>query len=457
MAISRLNCLREIASPCRARNGNEGVISMSNLVVVGAQWGDEGKGKIVDLLTPNAEVVVRFQGGANAGHTLVIDGKKTILHLVPSGILHENVTCVIGNGVVLDPEVCLEEIKTLKDAGVLKNESRLKISERAQVVMPYHKELDKLKESRLDKDHKIGTTGRGIGPAYEDKVSRLGIRCGELVNEDILKERVGRILPRKNEYITKLLNGKSLSEEEIIGKYVELGRQLRPFVTNTQGFLRDCINQKKKILFEGAQGALLDIDYGTYPFVTSSNTIAGNAATGCGVGPRVIDKVLGISKVYCTRVGGGPFMTELKDETGDHLRNRGGEYGATTGRPRRCGWIDLVGLKYSAEINGITHLALTKLDVFSGIEKIRLCTEYELNGGRINYVPAFAEQLERVIPVYIDMPGWKEDVASIKSYDYLPKNAKNFVQFIEDFLNVPVTIVSTGPERNAYVEKEDLF
>lgn len=430
---------------------------MANLVVVGIQWGDEGKGKIVDLLTPNAEVVVRFQGGANAGHTLVIEGNKTVLHLIPSGILHEGVQCVIGNGVVLDPEVCLEEISTLKSHGVLKDTSRLKISERTHVVFSYHKEIDRLREARLDKSHKIGTTGRGIGPAYEDKVARIGIRCGELVNEDVLKERIKRILPLKNEYITKVLGGSPIDEAELIGKYAEFGRQLKPYVSNTQRFLRDCLKKKMNILFEGAQGTLLDIDYGTFPFVTSSNTIASNAATGSGVGPKVVDKILGISKAYCTRVGGGPFMTELHDKTGDIIRERGKEFGATTGRPRRCGWIDLVSLKYSAEVNGITHLALTKLDVLSGIDEIKLCTEYDLQGKLIDYVPTFAEVQEQVKPVYKTMKGWEADLSGTKDYRDLPQEARNFIQFIEDFIEVPVTIVSTGPERNSYIYKEKLF
>jgi adenylosuccinate synthase len=430
---------------------------MSNLVIVGVQWGDEGKGKIVDLLTPNADMVVRFQGGANAGHTLVIDGKKTVLHLIPSGILHEGVVCVVGNGVVIDPETCLEEIKMLKGKGVLKEDSAIRISERAHVVLSYHKEIDRLREGNLGKDHKIGTTGRGIGPTYEDKVARIGIRCAELINENALTKALQRILPEKNRYITKVLGGDPLDEKSLIKKYVTLGKQLKPYVTNTQQLLQSYIKDGKNILFEGAQGTSLDIDSGTYPFVTSSNTIAPNAATGSGVGPGQLEKILGITKAYCTRVGNGPFMTELDDDVGDRLREQGREMGATTGRPRRCGWIDLVSLKYSVAVNGITHLVLTKLDVLSGLGKLKLCIEYDLRGEAIDYVPTLVEDLEAVKPVYTEVNGWAADLSEIKKFQDLPLETKEYVKFIEDYLGVPVALVSTGPERKAYIMREKTF
>lgn len=430
---------------------------MSNLVVVGIQWGDEGKGKIVDLLTPQVDVVVRFQGGANAGHTLVINGKKTVLHLIPSGILHDKVKCVIGNGVVLDPEVCLQEISMLKGSGLLQDDSQLLISDRAHVVLDYHKEIDRLREARLSKNDQIGTTGRGIGPAYEDKVVRCGIRCAELVNEKALRERLENILPDKNEYIGKVLGGKAFDIGALYKKYSELGEKLKPYVGNATKVLNDLIFSGKKILFEGAQGSCLDIDHGTFPFVTSSNTVSAGAATGSGVGPCTLHNILGVSKAYCTRVGGGPFMTELHDSIGEELRKKGGEFGATTGRPRRCGWIDLVYLKHTVMINGVTSIALTKLDVLSGMKTLKLCTAYELDGKRISEVPVLASDLGKIVPVYNEMKGWNDLIADQKKIADLPFGAQKYIKFIEEYVGVPVSLISTGPERDAYILTQDLF
>lgn len=430
---------------------------MSNLVIVGIQWGDEGKGKLTDLLSSGADVVVRFQGGANAGHTLVLGGNKTVLHLIPSGVLHPNVKCVLGNGVVLDPEVCLDEISALKSHGLLKDDSQLMISERAQVVFSYHKQIDSLREEGLSDFQKIGTTGRGIGPAYEDKARRIGIRCAELIDEKLLGDCLKKILPEKSQYLSCALNGKQIDVEPYIVKYAELGRKLKPYVANTQRFLSDSIKSKKSILFEGAQGAALDIDHGTYPFVTSSNTVAANASTGSGVGPKELHHILGVSKAYCTRVGGGPFMTELNDATGEFLRKTGGEFGATTGRPRRCGWLDLVCLKYTVEINGVTELALTKLDVLSELPTIKLCTAYNYKGKNIDHVPSLVSALEEVKPVYKEMKGWGSDVRGIRELADLPQAARDYIKFIEDFLNVPVAMISTGPERDENIVVKKLF
>lgn len=417
--------------------------------MVGIQWGDEGKGKIVDLLTPNVDVVVRFQGGANAGHTLVIDGKKTVLHLIPSGVLHENVKCVVGNGVVLDPEACLAEIATLKASGFLRDDSALVISDRAHLVLSYHKEIDLLREAQLNEGQKIGTTGRGIGPAYEDKVLRRGIRCAELKDEAKLKELLTNIVPEKNAYITKVLNGGPIDLDSLILKYTEIARKLKPYIADTSRLLNHWIREGKSILFEGAQGTELDIDAGTYPFVTSSNTSAAMAAIGSGVGPKHLSKVLGVVKAYCTRVGNGPFMTELDDHVAKHLQSEGKEFGATTGRPRRCGWLDLVALKYAVDINGVDMLALTKLDVLAGLETLKLCVAYRYKGKDIDYVPAPASDLEEIEPVYMEMPGWKENLASIKNVAEFSKAVKDYVETIERYTEVPIAIISTGPDRNS--------
>lgn len=428
-----------------------------NLVVVGVQWGDEGKGKIVDLLSSRCGAVVRFHGGANAGHTLVVGDTTTVLHLIPSGILHKGVKCIIGNGVVFDPETCLEEIQSLKTMGFLKDASQLIISDRAHVVFSYHKEIDRLREEKRSGDNKIGTTGRGIGPVYEDKAARTGIRCGELVNEEILKKRLGAVIPEKSVYIEKVLGGKPIDGKSLVHKYIEIGKKLRPYVKNVQVVLADLMDKNTNVLFEGAQGSLLDIDHGTYPFVTSSTTLAANAAIGGGLCQRRIDKVLGVCKAYCTRVGNGPFMTELKEETGLFLRTRGGEFGSTTGRPRRTGWLDLVGLKYTAMLNGVDLLAITKLDVLTGLDEIRVCTSYELDGEKVDYLPAIHEDLERIRPIYEKVKGWTEEITGLKKIEQLPVEARRYIEMVEDFAGVPVCMISTGKKRDENITLTKLF
>lgn len=413
---------------------------MTTVVIVGAQWGDEGKGKIVDLLTPFSDFVVRYQGGANAGHTLVIGNEKTVLHLIPSGILHKRVKCVIGNGVVVDPEVCLSEIDGLKSRGYLSNDSELLISLNAHVVLPYHKTIDQLRESRAA-DSKIGTTGRGIGPCYEDKVARSGIRMCDLIDKDILRERLEAIMPEKNLYIEKILGGKSEDIGDIYKKYFEFGGRLKKYVCDTVPVLNAALLAKKKLLFEGAQGSALDIDHGTYPFVTSSTTVAAGAASGSGIGPTAIDEVIGVTKAYSTRVGSGPFPTELCDATGVWLRKNGSEFGATTGRPRRCGWLDLEALRRSKMVNGLTGLALTKLDILSGLSKINACTEYDSDGK----------------PVYKEFAGWNKELKGVKSLSGLPKEARTYLDFIESSLGLPIKLLSLGPERDSGVILENPF
>ncbi len=426
----------------------------STVVVLGAQWGDEGKGKIVDLLTEHADMVVRFQGGNNAGHTLIVKGEKTILHLLPSGILHRGKTCLIGNGVVVDPEVLVSEIQKIKDRGFLKNDKQLLISDRAHVIMPYHRTIDQLREAAKG-DGKIGTTGRGIGPAYEDKVARRGIRMGDLVNPDLFKKILEDVLPQHNAYITKVLGGVAFSFEQIYSRYSELAKLLQKHVCDASLLLDEALSKNKKILFEGAQGTSLDVDHGTYPFVTSSNTVGAAACIGSGVGPGSIHHVWGVTKAYTTRVGSGPFPTELEDEVGDLLRSKGGEFGSTTGRPRRCGWLDLVILRHASRVNGLTSLAITKLDVLTGMKKIRICTAYKLRGKKIDYIPSKVEDLSAVQPVYQEFPGWEEDLTSIKNFSKLPKNAKRYLQAIEKYLGLPLVLVSVGPsrEQNALLKK----
>lgn len=397
---------------------------MPSIVIVGAQWGDEGKGKVVDVLTRDADFVVRYQGGANAGHTIIIDGKKTVLHLLPSGILRERVKCVIGNGVVIDPEVCLSEIALVKDDG------RLAISNVAHVVLPYHKLIDKLREDAADSE-KIGTTGRGIGPCYEDKAARTGIRMCDLVEESEFRRRLQVTLSQKNLYIEKVLGGKPLKFDEIFDSYSKFGRDLKKYVCDTVALLNDAVTADENILFEGAQGTALDIDHGTYPYVTSSTTVAGGAASGSGVGPTVISSVIGIVKAYTTRVGNGPFPTELNDKTGEWLRKKGGEFGATTGRPRRCGWLDLAQLKRSKMVNGLTGIAITKLDILTGLDKILVCTHYNKNGR----------------PVYKEFDGWAEDLSGLKLLQTLPEKLKQYINFIEQHLDIPIVFISIGPGR----------
>jgi len=418
---------------------------MPTLVVVGTQWGDEGKGKIVDVLTERADFVVRFQGGNNAGHTLVINQKKYILHLIPSGIFHPQTTCVIGNGVVVDPEVLIREIETLKKEGLEMTPQKLKVSERAHVIMPYHKALDLAREKKANVN-KIGTTGRGIGPCYEDKVGRRGFRLIDLTRPDFFREKLKTYLEEKN-FFLRYLGAEPLNYEEICEKYLEYGSYLRPYLTDTATLLWEAKRENKKILFEGAQGTFLDIDYGTYPYVTSSNTLSGNACCGSGFGPTAIDHVLGIVKAYTTRVGEGPFPTELKDDLGEFLREKGGEYGATTGRPRRCGWLDLVMVKRAVKLNGITGIALTKLDVLSGLDTLKICTGYQRGSEKLETFPSTLEELSQVVPIYEEFPGWKAELSQVTSFEELPPEAKTYLQRIEEYLEVPIEIVSTGPGR----------
>lgn len=418
---------------------------MPCVVVVGVQWGDEGKGKVVDLLAEEADIIVRFQGGSNAGHTLVVGREKFVFHLIPSGILRPDKKCVIGNGVVVDPEVLLKEIKSLKERGYLQEDSQLLVSEAAQVVMPYHKAIDKGREGRSSKP--LGTTGRGIGPAYEDKVARVGIRMGDLLHEEVLRGKLQRALEEKNLYLVHVLGQRGLDLDLLIEEMLRYGESLRPYIANTSRFLAEEIARGRRVLFEGAQGALLDVDHGTYPYVTSSNTVAGNACCGAGIGPTQIDFVLGVVKAYTTRVGGGPFPTELKDATGEYLRERGGEYGATTGRPRRCGWFDVVAVRHAIRVNGTGGLALTKLDTLSGIDRLRICTAYRLDGELIEEFPSGAELLERCEPVYEEMEGWKEELRGKRSLLELPTAARNYVQRLQELLGVPFYLISVGAER----------
>lgn len=419
---------------------------MSTVVVLGAQWGDEGKGKIVDLLTEHADMVVRFQGGNNAGHTLIVKGEKTVLHLLPSGILHRGKICLIGNGVVIDPEVLVSEMSKIKQKGLLKNEKQLLISDRAHVIMPYHRLMDQLREVAKG-EGKIGTTGRGIGPAYEDKVARRGIRVGDLINPPVFKKLLEEILPLHNAYITKVLGGVAFSFDQIYSQYSQLAKILEKHVCDSSLLLEEKLSKNKKVLFEGAQGTSLDVDHGTYPYVTSSNTVGAAACIGSGVGPGSITHVWGVTKAYTTRVGSGPFPTELEDETGELLRSKGGEFGSTTGRPRRCGWLDLVVLYHASRVNGLTSLAITKLDVLSGMKKIKVCTAYKLRGKLIRHVPSRVEDIAEVKPVYQEFAGWEEDITGVRSFAKLPKNAKKYLQAIEKLLQLPLVLVSVGPSR----------
>ncbi len=426
-----------------------------NIVIVGAQWGDEGKGKIVDILTEDADVVVRFQGGNNAGHTVIVGKEKHVFHLIPSGILHQGKTCVIGDGVVVDPEVLVKEIELLKSKGLFRPED-FYISKNAHLIMPYHRKLDLARE-RLRGENKIGTTGRGIGPAYEDKVSRCGIKCGDLLSEEDFRVKLKTNLLEKNHYITTILHEEPFEIHQIYHSYMAIAATLAPHIRNTSKFLADSIAAGKKILFEGAQGTLLDIDHGTYPFVTSSNTVAGAAATGSGIGPSRIDAVIGVTKAYTTRVGEGPFPTELSGPEADRLREQGGEYGATTGRPRRCGWFDAVALRYAARINGLDGLVVTKLDVLDNLEKIKVCTGYKDRGEIIDDFPTELSILSRCEPVYETIDGWQSPTGGIKTFSKLPPKAQAYVKRIEELTGVEVVIVSVGANRDDAIMLENPF
>ena len=426
-----------------------------NVVVIGTQWGDEGKGKVVDLLTDRAAAVARFQGGHNAGHTLVIDGETTVLHLIPSGILRENVLCLIGNGVVLSPSALLEELEMLEKAGVPARE-RLRISESCPLIQPYHIALDQARELARGKKA-IGTTGRGIGPAYEDKVSRRGLRLGELMDPAHFTERLREVMEYHNFALQHYFKADPVDYQRVLDEALAQGEQIAPMVADIPGLLHRMRREGKDIMFEGAQGALLDIDHGTYPYVTSSTTTAGGAASGSGIGPRHLDYVLGIVKAYTTRVGAGPFPTELFDEVGNHLGEKGHEFGATTGRQRRCGWLDTVALRRSLDINSVTGMCITKLDVLDGLETLKLAVSYTLNGEQIEEPPAGADLIEQCEPVYIEMPGWSDSTVGVRNHDDLPAAAKDYLKKIEELTGTPIAIISTGPDRAETIVLEHPF
>ena len=427
-----------------------------NVVVLGTQWGDEGKGKVVDLLTDKASYVVRYQGGHNAGHTLIIDGEKTVLHLIPSGILRDNVTCIIGNGVVLSPEALLKEMNELKARGV-KVEERLKISEACPLILPYHVALDQAREAARG-NNKIGTTGRGIGPAYEDKVARRGLRVGDLFCPEQFASKLKEVMEYHNFALVNYYKAEAVSYDEVLAAAMQYREVLASMVVDVTEVLDQARKNGESILFEGAQGTLLDIDHGTYPFVTSSNTTVGGVATGCGFGPCYLDYVLGIVKAYTTRVGSGPFPTELDCEVGQHLGVKGHEFGATTGRKRRTGWFDAVAMRRAVQINSITGFCMTKLDVLDGLKEIKICVGYQdANGNVSNVPPMAAEGYEKVTPVYETMPGWDDNTYGVTEFDKLPQAARNYIKRIEEILEVPIHIVSTGPDRNETIILQNPF
>nr|WP_297458012.1 adenylosuccinate synthase [uncultured Halomonas sp.] len=426
-----------------------------NVVVLGTQWGDEGKGKVVDLLTESASAVVRFQGGHNAGHTLVIDGEKTVLHLIPSGILRNDKTCIIGNGVVLSPEALIEEIHELEKKGVPVRQ-RLRLSPACPLILSYHVRLDQAREKERG-IAKIGTTGRGIGPAYEDKVARRGLRLGDMLHRERFASKLGEVLQYHNFVLKEYHREEPVDFQRVFDEAMRMAEELRPMVCDTVGLVHDVRKAGENILFEGAQGSLLDIDHGTYPYVTSSNTTAGGTATGSGVGPLYLDYVLGITKAYTTRVGSGPFPTELFDEFGRHLAERGHEFGATTGRPRRCGWFDAVALRHAVQINSVSGICLTKLDVLDGLENIRVCVGYRSKDGEHLDTPVDSEGYEAVEPIYQDLPGWSESTLGIKRLEDLPANARSYISFLEEQTGTPIDIISTGPDRNETIVLRNPF
>jgi len=430
---------------------------MSTLVVVGSQWGDEGKGKITDLLSEEADIITRYQGGCNAGHTVVKGDEQYIFHLIPSGILHQGVKCLIGNGVVIDPQSLLQEIENLKKKNI-EIDDNLFIDFKAHVVFPYHKTLDEIKETKRGKD-KIGTTKRGIGPAYADKITRTGIRMIDMIDGKSLSKKLETNLNEKNDIFEKLYGLKISNQEkkDILKKYREYGKLLKKYVIDVSLYLNQAINEDKKILFEGAQGTLLDIDHGTFPYVTSSSPIAGGACIGTGVGPTKIDRVMGITKAYTTRVGRGPFPTEMQGELEEYTRQKGGEFGATTGRPRRCGWFDAVLVNYAVRINGMDSMVLTKIDVLSDFDKIKICTSYKYNGETIKEFPVNLEILENCIPVYEEMEGWKGDISQITKYEDLPQQLKAYIRRIGELVRTKVVIISVGPKRSQTIFREKIF
>lgn len=419
---------------------------MPNTVLIGSQWGDEGKGKIIDVLTRDADVVVRFQGGNNAGHTVKVEDKKYVLHLIPSGILHPGKTCVIGNGVVVDPPALLKEVDELEAQGI-DGSGRLWISDRAHIIFPYHGALDAAREALLRDDDKIGTTKRGIGPCYADRASRSGLRYGDMHEADfpeLMQERI-----RAANRMLRAMGAPEMDEQAIVDQYLAAADRLKPYITDTVVLLNDALRAGRSILFEGAQGTMLDLDFGTYPFVTSSNASAGGASTGTGIAPHRIDRVLGVIKTYTTRVGEGPFPTELTDDIGALLASEGHEFGATTGRPRRCGWFDAVVARHTAMISGVDYWAMTKLDVLDKLETIKICTAYELDGKRIDHIPAGARQLARCKPIYEEMPGWKSKTSDITEYNKLPAAARAYVERLCELTGVTLGILSVGPHRHS--------
>lgn len=428
---------------------------MGASVVLGAQWGDEGKGKIVDMYSAQADIVVRYQGGHNAGHTVWVDGSKYVLHLVPSGIIHKKTVNIIGNGVVVEPEALISEIGALKERGLV-FEGRFYISDRAHVIMPYHCAFDKSREE-LKGEKKIGTTGRGIGPCYADKIGRSGIRMGDLLHPSILKASLDEHLKEVNAIGKALYNLPEFKTDEVMAKLLEYAEYLRPYIADTITMINKAAVENKKIMLEGAQGTLLDIDFGTYPYVTSSNGTVGGACTGTGLSAKRIGSIVGVTKAYTTRVGAGPFPTELLDATGNELRDKGGEYGATTGRPRRCGWIDLVALKYAVMVNGLTHIALTKLDVLSGMKEIKACVAYKIDGEKVTDFPYDVASLERAEPVYKTFKGWDEDITSVKNINDLPQAAKEYIKYVSEVSGAPYCLVSVGTDREETIVLEEVF
>jgi adenylosuccinate synthase len=430
---------------------------MKSVIIVGTQWGDEGKGKIVDLYAEDADVIARFQGGNNAGHTLVVKGEQTILHLIPSGVLHDGKTCIIGNGVVVDPAVLIGEVDNLTKRNLFPPNTKLFVSERAHIIMPYHKRLDSARETAKGAD-KLGTTGRGIGPTYEDKIARVGIRLCDLLDDEIFRARLKRNVEDKNFCLTKLFNEEPVDAAAVYREYSGYAERLRPYAANTSVILDRAVKEGKKILFEGAQGTHLDIDHGTYPFVTSSSTVAGNACCGAGIGPVNITAIVGICKAYTTRVGGGPFMTELTDEIGDQMQRVGREFGATTGRKRRCGWIDLVQLRESIRISGITGIAITKLDVLTGINPLKICVAYRKEGEEFTEaVPPNLRTLAQCRPVFEEMAGWTEDMTKAKKLADLPANARKYIARLEKLFGVPIVLISVGADRDETITVRNPF
>ncbi|QGU00648.1 Adenylosuccinate synthetase [Candidatus Syntrophocurvum alkaliphilum] len=424
---------------------------MSSVVLVGAQWGDEGKGKITDFLAKKADVIVRYQGGSNAGHTVEVDNEKFMLHLIPSGILYPNKLSIIGNGVVVDMEKLIQEIKGLEKRGI--DTSMLRISSRASVVMPYHKKIDEIE----DRTNKIGTTKKGIGPAYSDKIKRVGFRITDILYDKNFKERFKAEVRRKNHLITEFYQEKGFDHEVLYEQILQQAKAIQKYVADTSVLIYTAINNGDKVLFEGAQGTLLDIDHGTYPFVTSSSPTAGGACAGAGIGPTNIDRVLGVAKAYTTRVGEGPFPTELLGEQGDILRNKGAEFGTTTGRPRRCGWLDAVILRYAVRINGLTDIALTKMDVMDSFPTIKICIAYKYHGEMIYEFPESSDILEHCEPVYIEIPGWQQDISSITNFEGLPENAKKYIEKLEELLGVKSSLIAVGPKRDQTIVLENIF